>query len=76
MFGHARYITIKSMISKIVETDELGRVYSILGVMDNLDILILAPIYSVIYYKTIDFLPGAIFLFSELWLGGALVLFM
>uniref|UniRef100_A0A336LQC0 CSON010152 protein n=1 Tax=Culicoides sonorensis TaxID=179676 RepID=A0A336LQC0_CULSO len=76
LFGHARYIAIKSMISKIVETEELGRVYSILGVMDNLDILILAPIYSVIYYKTIDFLPGAIFLFSEIFLVGALILFI
>lgn len=75
MFGQARYITIKSMISKIVQTDELGRVYSILGVMDNLDMLILVPIYSIIYYKTIDVFPGGIFLFSEFWLICALVLF-
>lgn len=64
------------MISKIVATDELGRVYSILGVMDNLDLLLLAPVYSFIYYKTIDILPGAIFLFSDIFLGGSLVIFM
>ncbi|XP_063702503.1 uncharacterized protein LOC134832419 [Culicoides brevitarsis] len=76
MFGHARYIAIKSMISKIVQSEELGRVYSILGVSDNLDLLVVAPIYSLIYYQTIETLPGAIFLFSEVWLVAGLVLFI
>lgn len=76
LFGHSKYIAIKSLISKIVSNDELGRIYSILGVMDNVDLLVFAPIYSFIYYRTIDILPGAIFLFSEVFLVASLVIFM
>lgn len=75
IFFHVRYIAVKSMLSKLVEKNELGRVYSVLGVTENIDSIIFTPIYSLIYYKTLEFLPGAFFLFSDLFLIGALIVF-
>uniref|UniRef100_A0A336K589 CSON001695 protein n=1 Tax=Culicoides sonorensis TaxID=179676 RepID=A0A336K589_CULSO len=75
IFFHGRYIAVKSMLSKLVEKNELGRVYSVLGVTENIDAIIFTPIYSLIYYKTLERMPGAFFLFSEIFLGGALIVF-
>ncbi|XP_063697924.1 lysosomal proton-coupled steroid conjugate and bile acid symporter SLC46A3-like [Culicoides brevitarsis] len=75
IFFQARYIAVKSMLSKLVEKNELGRVYSVLGVTENIDSIIFTPVYSLIYYKTLDFMPGAFFLFSEIFLVGALFVF-
>lgn len=76
IFFHARYVAVKSMLSKLVDNNELGRVYSVLGITENLDSLIFTPIYSLIYNRTLEYLPGTVFLFSEIFLTGALVTFV
>lgn len=76
IFFHARFIAVKSMLSKIVDQNELGRVYSVLAVTENIDMIIFTPIYSILYNKTLDFLPGTFFLFSEVFLVGALIVFV
>ncbi|XP_063700608.1 lysosomal proton-coupled steroid conjugate and bile acid symporter SLC46A3-like [Culicoides brevitarsis] len=67
-FYYVRYFIIKSMISKLVDGNEIGRVFSLLGITENLDSIIFVPIYAVIYYHTLDILPGAFFLFSNIFL--------
>lgn len=75
IFFHVKYVAIKSMLSKLVEQNELGRVYSVLGVTENIDSIIFTPIYSLIYYKTLDYIPGSFFLFSNVFQMAALIVF-
>ncbi|KAF5269815.1 hypothetical protein FQR65_LT05861 [Abscondita terminalis] len=62
-------IAIKSLISKLVAPDELGKIYSLFGVCEALMPLIYAPLYSLVYKWTINVVPGAFYL-----MGGVLTL--
>lgn len=62
-------IVIKSLISKLVAPDELGKIYSLFGVCEALMPLIYAPMYSLLYKWTINVVPGAFYL-----MGGVLTL--
>lgn len=72
----AKAIAIKSVISRNVDADELGRVYSILGVTDAIDLFVFPFLYSIIYYNSVDKFRGAIYIFSELFFVIVLALFM
>lgn len=61
------FIAMRSIASKLVNSDELGKVNSLFGVAEALMPLVYAPMYTTVYRATIDTLPGAFFL-----LGGAL----
>ncbi|KAK7872175.1 hypothetical protein R5R35_001737 [Gryllus longicercus] len=63
------FIAMRSIISKLVPADELGKVNSLFGVCEALMPLVYGPMYSAVYTSTIHSLPGAFFL-----LGGALTL--
>ncbi|XP_048513427.1 proton-coupled folate transporter-like [Athalia rosae] len=62
-------IAMRSIASKLVPTDELGKVNSLFGVCEALMPLVYGPMYSSVYAATMDTLPGAFFL-----LGGALTI--
>uniref|UniRef100_A0A8D8WW50 Proton-coupled folate transporter n=1 Tax=Cacopsylla melanoneura TaxID=428564 RepID=A0A8D8WW50_9HEMI len=61
------FIAMRSIISKMVPPDELGKINSLFGVCEALDPLIYGPMYSAVYRATINTLPGTFFL-----IGGAL----
>ena len=61
------FIAMRSIISKMVPADELGKINSLFGVAEALMPLIYGPMYNLMYKATIRFLPGAFFL-----LGGCL----
>lgn len=61
------FIAMRSMASKLVASDELGKVNSLFGVAEALMPLVYAPMYTTVYAATMNTLPGAFFL-----LGGAL----
>ncbi|XP_050538919.1 solute carrier family 46 member 3-like [Daktulosphaira vitifoliae] len=61
------FIAMRSIISKLVPPDELGKVNSLFGVCEALVPLIYGPMYSAVYKATLKTVPGAFFL-----LGGAL----
>lgn len=61
------FIAMRSIISKLVTPDELGKVNSLFGVCEALVPLIYGPMYSYIYRTTLDTMPGAFFL-----IGGGL----
>lgn len=67
-FYYVRFFIIKSMISKLVDGNEMGRVYSLLGITENVDSIIFTPVYGMLYYYTLEWLPGAFFLFSNVFL--------
>ncbi|XP_004930683.2 lysosomal proton-coupled steroid conjugate and bile acid symporter SLC46A3 [Bombyx mori] len=67
IFNGTSFIAMRSMISKLVERDELGKVNSFFGLAEAMMPLIYAPMYTTVYTATIKSFPGAFFL-----LGGGL----
>ncbi|XP_055381794.1 proton-coupled folate transporter [Condylostylus longicornis] len=68
MFVVARTISLKTIISLFVLPEELGRIYSVLGIADALGTFIFTPMYSSLYNATVANFPGAFYLFSEIFL--------
>ncbi|XP_055682265.1 proton-coupled folate transporter [Lutzomyia longipalpis] len=63
------FIAMRSIASKLVNTDQLGKLNSLIGVAEALMPLVYAPMYTNVYAATMKTFPGAFFL-----LGGALTL--
>ncbi|CAD7077737.1 unnamed protein product [Hermetia illucens] len=76
LFISCKAIAVKSIISNFVETEELGRLYSVLGITEALSGFIFPPLYSQIYSSTIESFPGAFYLFSEIFLVPTLFIFI
>ncbi|CAK1579468.1 unnamed protein product [Parnassius mnemosyne] len=69
IFNGTSFIAVRSMVSKLVEKDELGKVNSFFGVAEAMMPLVYAPMYTTVYAATLKTFPGAFFL-----LGGGLTL--
>ncbi|RZC41749.1 MFS 1 domain containing protein [Asbolus verrucosus] len=63
------FIAMRSIASKLVPADELGKVNSLFGACEALMPLVYGPMYSATYAATINIMPGAFFI-----LGGILTL--
>ncbi|KAF5270431.1 hypothetical protein FQR65_LT05619 [Abscondita terminalis] len=61
------FIAMRSIASKLVPTDELGKINSLIGVSEALMPLVYGPLYSATYASSMNTMPGAFFL-----LGGCL----
>uniref|UniRef100_A0A2A4JD86 Adenylate cyclase n=1 Tax=Heliothis virescens TaxID=7102 RepID=A0A2A4JD86_HELVI len=59
-------IALRSIASKLVSSQELGKVYSLFGVAETMMPIIFAPMYSRVYIATLNVLPGTVFLVSVL----------
>ncbi|XP_012222597.1 probable peptidoglycan muropeptide transporter SLC46 [Linepithema humile] len=72
------FIAMRSIASKLVPTDELGKVNSLFGVCESLMPLVYGPMYSAIYAATMNTFSGTFFIaggcmtmpavFAFLWL--------
>ncbi|KAL1513551.1 hypothetical protein ABEB36_002950 [Hypothenemus hampei] len=69
------FIAARAMISKLVEAEELGKINSILGILEALVPLIYGPLYNRIYAFTIDFFPGCFYLVGGVLTFPAVILF-
>ncbi|CAG5046466.1 unnamed protein product [Parnassius apollo] len=69
IFNGTSFIAVRSMVSKLVEKDELGKVNSFFGVAEAMMPLVYAPMYTTVYAATLKTFPGAFFL-----LGGGLTM--
>ncbi|GLV33311.1 uncharacterized protein CBL_12077 [Carabus blaptoides fortunei] len=67
IFNGTSFIAMRSIASKLVPPEELGKINSLFGVCEALMPLVYGPMYSAVYASTMHTLPGAFFL-----LGGAL----
>ncbi|XP_041976365.1 proton-coupled folate transporter-like [Aricia agestis] len=57
-------IATRSITSKMVTSNELGKVYSLFGLAETIVPLIFSPMYSMVYITTLHILPGAPFLIT------------
>ncbi|KAH8419959.1 hypothetical protein KR009_004327 [Drosophila setifemur] len=70
IFNGTAFIAMRSIATKLVSKDELGKVNSLFGVAEALMPMVFAPMYTTLYAATLRVLPGAFFL-----LGGGLTTF-
>ncbi|XP_064537063.1 probable peptidoglycan muropeptide transporter SLC46 [Drosophila montana] len=70
IFNGTAFIAMRSIATKLVSKDELGKVNSLFGVAEALMPMVFAPMYTTLYAATLRVLPGAFFL-----LGGGLTVF-
>jgi uncharacterized membrane protein len=75
LFVSTKAIAIKSIISKIIDTNELGKMYSVLGLLDSVVTIIFPPLYSFVYRYTVTVFIGAIYFLSEFFFLLTLVMF-
>lgn len=59
-------VVAKSMLSKLCPSDDFGKMFSILAIVELLVPLVFDPTYSTIYQHTMDTFPGSVFLLSAL----------
>lgn len=76
IFVSTKAIAIKSIISKIINADELGKIFSVLGILESVATFIFPSLYSFVYLKTVETFIGAIYFLSEFLFLLTLVLFM
>nr|XP_022908796.1 uncharacterized protein LOC111420114 [Onthophagus taurus] len=69
MLNGTSFIAMRSITSKLVPPEELGKINSLFGVSEALMPLVYGPMYSLVYRTTIKIFPG-----SFLLLGGLLTL--
>uniref|UniRef100_A0A182LSM0 Major facilitator superfamily (MFS) profile domain-containing protein n=1 Tax=Anopheles culicifacies TaxID=139723 RepID=A0A182LSM0_9DIPT len=68
VFEGSKMIAIRSIVSKLVGVDEIGKMLSILGIVDSAQVAIYPTIYSTVYLKSQSFFVGSVFLLSEAFL--------
>lgn len=76
MFVSVRAVTLKSIISTCVESAELGRIFSIIGIIEAFGKFVFVSTYSIVYKNTLDSWPSAFYLVSFLCLAVTTVLFV
>jgi len=68
--GSVTLVGIKSFFSKIVDHKELGKVFSLIAVIDSVMPLVASAIFTTAFRATIDTMPGFCFIIT----GGLLII--
>ena len=76
--GYCKYAVVRSLLSKCIDTDEVGKVFSILAVIASVAPVGGNPVFRQLYNKTLSTFPGAVFLLyaALLSLAGFVNLFL
>lgn len=78
-FFDAFYITplvVRSVAPKFVEAEEVGRLYAILSIIENLAQTVFVPMYNTIFNTTLTSFPGAYLCVSMAMLATTAIIFM
>jgi len=75
LMGNQSSMVIRSLLSKLVPKSDLGKVYAMLGCLENIIPLIFSPILTYTYNNTLDTFPGAIYAVSASITGIAVICF-
>lgn len=76
IFVSTKAIAIKSIISKSIASDELGKMFSVLGIIESVVQFIFPSLYSFVYNFTVESFIGAIYFLSEFFFTLTLIMFM
>uniref|UniRef100_T1GHM7 Major facilitator superfamily (MFS) profile domain-containing protein n=1 Tax=Megaselia scalaris TaxID=36166 RepID=T1GHM7_MEGSC len=67
LFESMRVIPIKSISSTLVEPDEIGRLFSLMSLLDSFGGFFFPPLYSKVFISTVDTFPGAFYILSQVF---------
>lgn len=76
LFVSTKAIAIKSIISKTIPASELGKIFSVLGIIDSIDAFIFPSLYSFVYLHTVETFIGAFYFLSEYFFILTLIMFV
>ena len=62
LVGFCKFGLIRSLLSKTVETDEVGKMFSVLSVFSSAMPMLGNPVFCQLYHYTMSTLPSAIFI--------------
>ncbi|XP_065084289.1 probable peptidoglycan muropeptide transporter SLC46 [Ochlerotatus camptorhynchus] len=68
VFEGSKFVAIRSIVSKLVDQDEIGKILAILGIVDSTQAVIFPTLYSAVYLKSQEVFIGSVFLLSEAFL--------
>ncbi|CAG0912246.1 unnamed protein product [Notodromas monacha] len=72
MLSTVKAAVARSIISKVVEPQELGKCYAVIGFSEAVVPIVAGILYSEVYRATVSFFPGAVFLISTgCWLAAS-----
>lgn len=75
-FISIRALVLKSILSKYVESDELGRSFSIIAIVEAIGKLVFVSLYSIVYENTLETWPAAFYFASFIFLVMTAILFV
>ncbi|KAJ0180107.1 hypothetical protein K1T71_004698 [Dendrolimus kikuchii] len=75
MLNASSFTALRSISSKLVSSDELGKMTSVFNLMEVLTSMVFGPIYSWIYMLTLEFDAGIIYYISTVLTVPTLVIF-
>lgn len=75
-FISIRALVIKSILSKYVNADELGRSFSIIAIIEAIGKFVFVSLYSVVYENTLETWPAAFYFVSFIFLVITAILFL
>ena len=61
-FGFCKFGIIRSLLSKFIEPDEVGKVFSLLAIISAVGPMVGNPVFRQLYNYTLSIYPGAMFL--------------
>ncbi|XP_026742877.1 proton-coupled folate transporter-like [Trichoplusia ni] len=64
MFSSAGATSLRSIATKLVNNDEVGKTSSLISISEALVPVIYSPVYSKVYLSTLSTMPGAFYLIS------------
>lgn len=67
LFESMRVIPIKSISSSLVDPEEIGRLFSLMSLLDAFGGFFSPPLYSYVYIANLESFPGAIYLLSQVF---------
>lgn len=76
IIGGAAFIAMRSLASKIVSSNELGKINSLFGIVESIAPLIYSPVLAAIYSATLTKMAGAFFLVGGIMTIPGVMLFM
>ncbi|CAG4936867.1 unnamed protein product [Colias eurytheme] len=69
------FIALRSIASKLVSEEEVGKINSLFGLAEAITPLIYGPLYTWFYISTLNVLPGAVFILGGLFTIPAIIQF-
>ena len=69
IFSFCKYGIARSLLSKCVEPQETGKIFSVVAIVSASVLLLANPIYRKIYNWSLPFFPGAVMVVSACTLG-------